>query len=222
MSIFPEELKYTPTEEKEQIAWVEELLRIIKAERQTQINYQDEITSDISPNVVPINKMLLLIRAIHCIRGCELASDALSAFRSGHRVSAVLLARALLESAAMISESLTRVETAEKSGSASEIESTQQNLNKYIFGSRDDTSPVKAINILTVINRVDKDFPDLLKMYDNLSEYAHPNWRGGQGAYGTFNRDDQILNLDWKGLKVPSDVILLPLGFGIILIGDHF
>ena len=42
-----------------------------------------------------------------------------------------------------------------------------------------------SVNILTLVDRVEKTAPGFRSLYDALSEYAHPNWAGTFGAFGT-------------------------------------
>jgi len=44
-----------------------------------------------------------------------------------------------------------------------------------------------AINVLTFIDKVELELAGFRKNYDQLSEYAHPNW---SGVSGTFTKTD--------------------------------
>jgi hypothetical protein len=46
------------------------------------------------------------------------------------------------------------------------------------MGSRSDPELPKAINVLTFVDRVDKDIEGFRNQYDLLCEFAHPNWAG--------------------------------------------
>jgi hypothetical protein len=66
----------------------------------------------------------------------------------------------------------------------SDPESIFKLLLNAVFGRRDDSSwPETAINALTAIDHMDKEFKMLRAEYDHLCEYAHPNMKGGFGAY---------------------------------------
>lgn len=54
---------------------------------------------------------------------------------------------------------------------------------KLIFGSKDGTTSLQAMNILTIIDHWNKDTPIIRQIYDDLSEFAHPNWSGVDGSY---------------------------------------
>ena len=48
-----------------------------------------------------------------------------------------------------------------------------------------------TVNVLTLIDRVEKTVPDFRFVYDALSECAHPNWAGTFGAFGRGHGGNQ-------------------------------
>lgn len=54
-----------------------------------------------------------------------------------------------------------------------------------LLGSRNNEVMPDAINILTVLGKCDKRYPGLMKLYDDLSESAHPNYEGLLRGYST-------------------------------------
>ena len=69
---------------------------------------------------------------------------------------------------------------------------------KTTMGSRDKSTPHEPYNILTAVDKVDKEFDGLRQMYDCLSEFAHPNWSGTLGTYGRFDRENHVLLFDQR------------------------
>lgn len=59
-----------------------------------------------------------------------------------------------------------------------------------LLGSRNNDEMPDAINILTILGKCDKRYPGLMKVYENLSESAHPNFEGLMGGYSTTNYDE--------------------------------
>ena len=59
-----------------------------------------------------------------------------------------------------------------------------------LLGSRNNEAMPDAINILTVLGKCDKRYPGLMKMYEGLSESAHPNYEGLMGGYSTTNHNE--------------------------------
>lgn len=56
-----------------------------------------------------------------------------------------------------------------------------------LLGSKDGSTPVSAINILTVLDSCDKKYKGIRRMYDRLSESSHPNYGGMSKGYTSFD-----------------------------------
>ena len=87
-----------------------------------------------------------------------------------------------------------------------------------LFGRRDDASwPETAIQVLTAIDHMDKEFKMLRGEYDHLCEYAHPNLKGGFGAYARQEAEELEVNFGSNPLDldmatwglVPLHIILV-------------
>jgi len=63
------------------------------------------------------------------------------------------------------------------------------------MGDRLAESKAESINALTLVNHLSKIAPGVRKSYDDLSEFAHPNWSGSFGSYGTINEKEMKLEL---------------------------
>ncbi len=57
-------------------------------------------------------------------------------------------------------------------------------------GSKDGSTETSAINVLTMLDRTDKRYPGIRKVYDSLSESAHPNWEGLCWGYSKIDHDE--------------------------------
>jgi hypothetical protein len=55
-----------------------------------------------------------------------------------------------------------------------------------LLGSKNDTTELKSINIVTVLEKCDKRYPGLMKLYADLSESAHPSYEGLCKGYSTI------------------------------------
>ncbi len=80
-------------------------------------------------------------------------------------------------------------------------------LGRVLGGTREDESSPQAINVLTMVDHIDKEYDGFRKMYDVMCEYAHPNYRGLLASYG---RLDGPLEL-----KLGSKVRPIPDAFGV-------
>ena len=65
-----------------------------------------------------------------------------------------------------------------------------EKTSSLLLGSRNNEAMPSAINILTILAKCDKRYPGLMKMFESLSESAHPNYEGLMGGYSTTNYDD--------------------------------
>lgn len=58
------------------------------------------------------------------------------------------------------------------------------------IGSRDGSTGHEAINVLTMLDRGNERYPGLRKLYDSLSESAHPNYEGMIAGYSKPVHED--------------------------------
>jgi len=157
---------------------------LAKVEQQLQ-QFKDIIPSDVSREKVSIvSKSALkayLIRAGLLHRTADLVGAAIVLFKKRKDVPAFILTRASLETFALYYYFIEKVKTAIDSGKVKELDDI---LMRILFGARNAKDEVEAINILTVIDKLNRDVDGLRSMYDDLSEIAHPNWMGTVGHYG--------------------------------------
>ena len=71
-----------------------------------------------------------------------------------------------------------------------ELKHFNDQIKRLMLGSRDDKEFPKLINVLTLIDKVEKLLPGYRKHYDILSEYVHPNWHGTMGLFGKTGGKD--------------------------------
>ena len=67
------------------------------------------------------------------------------------------------------------------------------------------------MNVLTFIDRINKQFPNFRRIYDGLSEFAHPNFDGTGGSFSRIDRANDavhfgrgITRIDHRGLIFPA------------------
>jgi len=115
-----------------------------------------------------------------------LAEGAASEFAAKRWIPATVLVRAIAEPIAVLHSLRSHVEVAQQTRTD---DSLTEFLRRMMVGSRTDHELPQTINVLTMINKVDDDFPKFRKTYDDLSEYAHPNWCGVLGAFSELDRE---------------------------------
>lgn len=59
-----------------------------------------------------------------------------------------------------------------------------------LLGARNNENMPRSLNIVTVLEKCDKRYPGLMKLYANLSESAHPSYEGLCMGYSKIDRDE--------------------------------
>ncbi len=136
-------------------------------------------------------------------RMAEIAQVAYELFSDDKRVSGFIMARVTLENVALINAVNDRMLRALKEG---EVGDSGDYLNQLGWGSRNDFTPANAINIITLIGKLNTRYEEfhVQNQYDDLSEVAHPNWGGLVGSYGRFDPENLYELIDEKGTRIPA------------------
>lgn len=94
---------------------------------------------------------------------------------------------------------------------------------KGLVGSKDGTTKIESHNILTAVDRLDKEFIGLRRMYDTLCEFTHPNWSGCMGSYSKLDAAKYTLHLGREHANPPVTAFgLVPLIAGLVIFQDHY
>lgn len=87
---------------------------------------------------------------------------------------------------------------------------------QLLLGSRDNSTSVSSMNIVTILGKADKRYPGLVDLYAALSESAHPNYEGLVLGYSTNDSKSYTTHFDNKWSEMYShahdDTLLLCLG----------
>jgi hypothetical protein len=145
--------------------------------------------------------LLLCIRAGLIWRTEELARCACDVLSKDDVAAGILLTRAVIESAALIWRLKETIENRHKYIP----DELRDLLTKMWVGWKNDpendpTLP-KAINILTMVNHMNKQFPGVRDRYDEFSEFAHPNWGGVSGLFSATDREPGATKFG-RGLRI--------------------
>lgn len=122
---------------------------------------------------------LLCTREALIWRTEELARTACDALERDDLAAAALLARATVESAALVWK-LMEILNDRRKFSAKEL---SDNLMRMLAGTRLWPDMPKPFRIGNCIERMNSKVPGVRESYNMLSEVAHPNWRGVFGMY---------------------------------------
>lgn len=132
-------------------------------------------------------------------RSEELGRAACDVLEHGEAVAGILLSRAVLENAAMIWR-LYDLLNARSKMSADDLDKT---LSRMLLGSRREGSQ-EAINILTMVDRLEKQHNGIRKIYDALSEFAHPNFDGVTRSYTILDTQNHIAHFRKPPVSEPD------------------
>ncbi len=85
-----------------------------------------------------------------------------------------------------------------------------------LLGSRDCSTDHQAINIMTVLEKSDKRYPGILKLYSILSESAHPNYEGMVVGYSKVDHDEYETHFSnrWMELHGEHHLVSMELCMG--------
>jgi hypothetical protein len=112
----------------------------------------------------------------------EFARAACDMFERGDLVVAVSNARHATECCAAVYYLMKLIESSIESGIVADL--TEKIVRLQVgFKNNFAADMPEAINVLTMIKKVDKDFPGFLRSYEDMSEIAHPNWAGSAAVF---------------------------------------
>jgi len=172
-----------------------------------------ELVSDTSKTALKA----YVIRASLFHRMAELADVAIDLYRRNRLIAALVITRSAFETAALAYHTCKHIEKVVETGKIGDIDET---LMKVLFGERLPEAEWKSINILTAIDKLDKEAPGVRGLYEDLCEFAHPNWSGAMGAYAKADQDYFNLDFDQKHKNVPPEAGLEAL-IGALVAFEH-
>jgi len=149
-----------------------------------------------------ISKLPFKVQSLQNVLLCRIVdfSDlAIDLFKSNRLAPAALVTRGAFETTAVLCSLHVKLKEV--------IENKDLcNIDKYLmtslFGGRVKGSPTKSENILDSIDRATKEFEPYRESYDELCEYAHPNWTGVMGSYSWLDKPKHTLLLGREHSKV--------------------
>ncbi len=152
--------------------------------------------------VSPTSKLpfkVLLYRETLIWRMGELGRDAFQSFERDRLVSAMVLARAAVETSAALWYLWDKVAAAVESDAIGDIDDY---LMKLVAGtatnapktaaSTDDVTLPRPVRVSAFLKQADKDIEGFSHQYGLLSEYAHPNWAGTVLLYAKHDPGNRL------------------------------
>lgn len=108
----------------------------------------------------------------------------------GHGLGARILLRSALETMAMLIY-LNQI-TAKVLDGSLDFHAFSDKTIQLLLGSRDGSTGVTSINILTALDKCEKRYPGMKTMYERLSESAHPNFEGISAGYSQIDHANYV------------------------------
>ncbi|MGE7473262.1 hypothetical protein ACQKLX_27795 [Bosea sp. NPDC003192] len=172
------------------------LLRVAAA-RSEKVKGADYLASKLAWKVKTYQNGLLY-RTVSLFDGCVAAMGASSP------VVAMLASRALLETVALLGELLLKTR---KALQQRDFEAFGAWLFQRIFATRDEAMlaqygeipSTRAVNIVTILSGFESKYPDvsgLREIYDQLSEFCHPNSMGHHFLFGNLDTQNHTMSYD--------------------------
>lgn len=152
-------------------------------------------------------------------RVSDLADVSIELFTLGSLVPAFVMARAVVETTAMMHW---LHEKAREFLEKKDEDAFDEFLMNGMLGSKDGTTEQISYNILTAIDRLNKDFDGIRAMYDRLCEFTHPNWSGVMGSYSVIEEEKFLLHLGKHHRKPPIAFGLGPLIACLAIFRDYY
>lgn len=137
----------------------------------------------------------------HRIR--DLSEKAVPLFESNQLIPAFLVTRALLETVALLYDLHKKILSAID---RQEITQLDEWLKRVSLGRKNVETTITPPNILNALDSMDTEYAGVREMYDQLSEFCHPNFAGVLASYSRLNDTGNMLLLG------PHDEPPMPLG----------
>lgn len=76
---------------------------------------------------------------------------------------------------------------------------------RQVAGSKSEPKHAEAINVLTTLDKAEKRYPGIRKIYDILCESAHPNYEGLVGGYSEIVSNAYEVNFKNRWMELHGD-----------------
>ncbi len=134
-----------------------------------------ELTAATKPLTPLVAFKVLSYREALSWRTIELASGALEALKTGNVLTGLIATRSVLECSAAHSYLLNKLKICVKADSVNDLNDVTMRL---LLGAKWKDWEQQPMNVLTMLDKAESEFPGIRKNYDSLSEYSHPNISG--------------------------------------------
>ncbi|EGQ8485988.1 hypothetical protein ACTNIH_004739 [Vibrio parahaemolyticus] len=137
----------------------------------------------------------LVIRELTFWRVTDLIEQAYLLHKNGHALGVRILLRSAIETSAVLIYLNRRMEAVISVDQAfSEFFEFSDVSSKLLLGSKNESTNLSAINILTVLKHCERKYAGISKIYNDLCESAHPNYEGICAGYSEIDHENCVTN----------------------------
>lgn len=133
----------------------------------------------------------------------DLLTQSHTLHQQGHELGARILLRSAFETLAMLIY-LNQLSQQTIDGELN-FHLLSQKTSTLLLGSRDRSTKHQSINIMTILEKCDKRYPGLAKLYGILSESAHPNYEGMVAGYSKVDHDEYETHFSNRWMEMYGD-----------------
>lgn len=157
---------------------------------------EEKLPSSIDPAKMSLETKIpfkvLSLRELLMHRISELSLLAYDFFEDEKAIPGLIYTRAVLEATAVFFTLKEKMEITIEQENLNEFD---DHISKMLLGSRNEITEIETFNVLTAIDKWDSRGNYIKKVYDDLSEFVHPNWSGLLMSYGKLDKETLILLL---------------------------
>ena len=155
--------------------------------KEIECNLPKEVDENIMGHKIGVVNKYFTTRAGLMYRAYELALSAHECANKNQIAASITLTRALFETVSVVGFLNYKVDIFNKDR---DLACFDEVVMKVMLGSKSEGASYPSINILTMIERIDKTMPGFKLTYGNLSEFSHPNFAGTCGLYSELSKGE--------------------------------
>ncbi len=132
----------------------------------------------------------LVIRELVYWRLIDLIDQALELNKINAVLGARILLRSAFETVAILIFLNSKIESLINGNM--QFKDFENTTLRLLLGSRRDEQEIKSYNIISILEGCEKHYPGITKVYNDLSETAHPNYDGMIQGYSEFDKEKHV------------------------------
>jgi hypothetical protein len=145
---------------------------------------------------------IYVLRELVAWRTVDLLKQAALLAQQEMYIGSRILLRATIETLALLIYSSQKMDAVVNTGQG--FQELSDATSKLLLGSRNEVTKHQSINILTIIEKADKKYNGIMKVYGDLSETTHPNWQGMSATYSVLDVENYKTEFCNNGQKLFS------------------